>query len=373
MRSWMNVIGLLLAGIVITPAHSQDLLTVDLATGGQTDTATIAPGRYRVRVVYRIPRYRYTVHVSEHTVPIPPLDVGLVGMAPGRCVSLNAALTAFDTVEKEEDVPRLLQDLAKARDEAVAEGGCTSLVVHADSLRERTALVYPDVFNVSKGGFVLAVVTRLPDSGVTGRRWEKVFTTGPRGEWRTSFGYSFPILSGIASGGEFADEARYYVDPVEDAAGAYVIRRQHSRRRADAVPSVFFTFAPADEGGFTWNRLTVGLGADLTNPAVFLGTGITYNSNLHVTGGLSYRREAMLAGQYAEGDTVSTNLTFDQLHEDVFRLRPFVALTLRFTSNPFRRSTGSSGAREARPENSAPGQQTGPPGATAVERGDGLQ
>jgi hypothetical protein len=108
------------------------------------------------------------------------------------------------------------------------------------------------------------------------------------------------------------------------------------------APSVFMSFLPAEVGNWHFNLLTGGLSLDLKTPQAFLGSSITYASNLVVTLGIAVREERV--PQYEVGDSVSESLNDDQLYTDDFRLRPFFAVTYRFESNPF--STGTDEGEE---------------------------
>jgi hypothetical protein len=328
-----------------SPASAQvRTLTVDLARPMGRDT--VSAGRYQVRVVNMLPHLEYAVEVSQHPEPVPPISQNpFVGMGTS-CVELKAALDALLEAEREEDVPGLLSELERqmevveASPDLVGDEVCSALLSEARRTRRATTYEYPDVFPLAEGEFIRVTVTRPAQGEAAARTWRKEFSTGSPGAWSLTYGYAFPIY---ALGGGLQTYT------AEADGDAFVVAADEDRNHFDAVPAVFFNFLGPGNRAVRWNFLTAGLGVDLTEPIVMLGTGITYNTNLSVSAGVAARRQLVLLGRYEEGDVLDAALTPEQLHERAFRAHPYVSVTLRFTTNPFGKSDESS-SQEAKPE-----------------------
>jgi hypothetical protein len=77
-----------------------------------------------------------------------------------------------------------------------------------------------------------------------------------------------------------------------------------------------------------------GLGFDMHNAVVFLGMSITYNENITIAAGAVAHRLRQLNGKYSEGGRILEDLDDEQLHEEVYRINPFIGLSFRFSDNP---------------------------------------
>lgn len=290
LRLVLCAVTLLVLGLDPAVAQGQRLLTVDLAHRKVTDTLRVPADRYQVRIVNRLPRFEYQVKVSEELIRVPAfeLDVFHAGVDE-QCPDLKAAVSAFETATKESDVPELLEALRKAEASSQnattgedADEGCQLLAGQAKELRDSTTRVFPDVYPLRGGRYVTVTVTRRELDQPT-EQWTRVFSTGSRGEWRVTYGYAFPVVSGLRSGGVFGDAQTYHTEEVgEDSARVHVIRPDNRRNWFDPMTTVFFSWMPASEAALQWNPITAGLGVDLKEPTVLLGTGFTYNSNLQL-------------------------------------------------------------------------------------------
>ncbi len=81
---------------------------------------------------------------------------------------------------------------------------------------------------------------------------------------------------------------------------------------------------------------TGGLGFELSDPVVFAGASVSYNTNLHFIVGAAIHKQKRLDGQYDVGQMISESLTTDQLSVTTFKPNFFFALAFRFGSNPFK-------------------------------------
>ncbi len=68
---------------------------------------------------------------------------------------------------------------------------------------------------------------------------------------------------------------------------------------------------------------------------VALGPTLVYRRNLSLHIGVAAARVDQLLGRYTVGETITTNLTPEQLRESNYRLNPFVSLSFNFATSPF--------------------------------------
>jgi hypothetical protein len=338
------------AGVLSAQAGGKDVkempdpLLLDLATAASSATDTIVAGRYVVQVVHAVPNpdFTYTLKVADLAEAIPPLAVP--EFLGDECKTFSEKVDALKTETRESQIESRLQAVADARGEAAKEPKCGNLVTKADAMVARTMLEYPSPVRLRVGRYIRLTVTRVDKNGKADKTWVQVWSSGGPGEWRVGYGFAFPLRLDKDPAPVFFTKAV--------GKDTFVVTPEKNRSRIDVLPSVFFNFTRQTRD-FEWNWLTAGLGLDLKNPAVMLGTGFTYWSNLQLTAGVVVRHEQTLGGKFDSGDTVATNLGEDELNKDVFKARPFIALALRFSANPFKSGAGKD--KEEKPEEKNPG------------------
>ncbi|MBY0497819.1 MAG: hypothetical protein K2Y23_26725 [Cyanobacteria bacterium] len=173
------------------------------------------------------------------------------------------------------------------------------------------------------------------------QKWTVVFTTGPRGTWRTMYGFMFtPNRDETYFAKEEGDKFR-------------VTKQFVGEREYTFIPSIVWSWMPASfENRWLSPSLAAGLGFDKANPAVFLGASFTYNHNIALVLGYVAQRQKRLNANYdpANLPLVDSALTGDQLARDAYRPNAFFGLTFRFTANPFE-------SDKKEPEKKAPQQE----------------
>jgi hypothetical protein len=181
---------------------------------------------------------------------------------------------------------------------------------------------------VNRGEYIHLVLAR---TDIT-RRWAQVWDAGPAGEWRTTYGFSFIQYV-------FFTDRRFFLRPSADGT-AFTVTREHQRSVMEFAPTVFFTWRDAGRRGDDLDiGPTVGLGFDFERPTVSFGASFAYRENISLNAGVVMHQVHRLNGQFKEGDTIKENLTFDALHQTVYRPNPFIAVSIRSLSNPFARPT----------------------------------
>lgn len=347
----------------VVPDTSATPLLVNLATVNTKDTVRIVAGRYRIVIANALPKATYTYQVSiEPPARIPPIAVTSVNpQSYVSCGKLGESVAALRDARREASLPELIAAFEKEKKGADAKKQeCAPLVSEGEDYVQLSSRHVQGVWSVPRAGATIRVrVVREPVEGHTAQEFEQIYTTGPRGEWRVSYGFGFPLNAQVAKGQSFGRERRYYTEASD---GKFFVRRERGAPAADAVPSMFFHFAEANEGKIAWDWLRIGLGVDLKNPTLFLGPGVTFRSNVLITGGLAARRERVLNGRYAIGQEVTGVLSEEQLTRDDIRVRPFLSATIRFDRNPLSGLDGDEKKKEAPPAKKEGGSAAAPAG-----------
>jgi len=311
------VIGLAAAA----PAAGQGFV-VDLAQHdpGKTDRLSIGPGTGVVEVINRVPSKSYAVATTIRSVPIPelPKPGGSVGLAAGNVCTDPLASVIAGRIESQTTEKAVGGAVTKLQAEASA---CTEQRREAllTAIKAKTVQTLHAV--TLNAGQELEVVV---DDGK--QKWTVIFTTGPRGTWRTMYGFMFTPNR---------DET-YFAKAEGDK--FRVTKQFVGEREYNFVPSVFWSWMPtAWESWWLTPSLTGGLGFDKSNPAVFLGGSFAYNHNIALVVGYVAQRQKRLNANYdpANLPLVESALTGDQLSRDAYRPNVFFGVSFRFSANPF--------------------------------------
>jgi hypothetical protein len=307
-------------------------LTVDLA-GEVTQTWEIDPGTYSLEITNRIPGKAYIAVANVRNIPIPalpnpfaeaPLPAPDEKKPKDPCAALQAALQDIYSPKSEESgVPLAVLKLQAASGAAAAATCDPSLLKESERAKKATTVLMPRVYVLKAGQRLEVVVTRTEPA----KTWKVTFTTGPRGDWLTSYGFMF-----IPN----RDQQFFSAPGTEN--DEFVITRKHDRNSLDFTPSVFFNFLRAsDQEQSLVLGPTAGLGFDLEAPVVFAGGSLFYERNIALVVGAVIHQEKRLRGQYTSGQTIKENLSEDQLTEKTYRPGFFMGLSFRFSENIFRK------------------------------------
>lgn len=186
----------------------------------------------------------------------------------------------------------------------------------------------PDIISINKGDKLNVTIKRFSQQDTL--TWTIVYKSDPPGKWMVNYGFTF-VPDWLSSSG------RFFVQ--EDASGTFQIVESTSQKGLEYVPSVFYTWVPYRMAQKCWivPSISGGLGFDLENPTVMLAFSLTCKYNLSLHTGVMAIKKDLLKGKYAEGQIITENLDFDQLHEKVYRPELFVSLAFRFGENPFKK------------------------------------
>jgi hypothetical protein len=351
---WFLVAALLLSGCAlknhthpVVTEREPSLMVLDLAST-RTDSVVVpvTEGTYRIGVINLAPARSYEIGLAVANETIAPLELPKVVEEPaqepsvealaGTCGGIPQAIGTLARTTEESDVPIAVAALS-------AQVNACDPKTTADStlkLRGRRAIgatMWESEVTIREGQTVTLRVVRSDDEA---RRWARGYRTGSRGQWRSTYGFNF-----IAN--TFASDRRYWLQELDEAVqtpeGKYVIRSRRSGEYFNFVPSIFYTWMPADRELTDWSRSwTAGLGFDFQAPVVSVGYSATYNQNATVSVGLSLHQVTRLHEQYSVGQRLNELVGESALERNVYRANPYVAVTIRSLSNPFDRPAGNS-------------------------------
>lgn len=255
------------------PALGADSIVLELDRA--VVSQPVAPGEYAVSISDLLAMCSYEIKVAENVRPIDELSIGeeAEGAAPGTRSVLQLG-----------------------------------------------------TFDLERGEELVVEVTQVKENGCEKKEWKFVITTGDRGEWRTTYGFTFVPER----------DREYFSRQLEDDPEKFEIVREQDRGDFDFLPSVLFTWLPASGRLEDWDfGLTAGLGANTESIAVLLGVSGMYNENLTLTAGLAMHEQSRLEGNFNEGQIIAENLDGNALTEDVYEPTFYFGISLRLDANPF--------------------------------------
>ncbi len=338
------LISLVVAGsmgfpMVATPSSAQepeelsDTISVPL-TGPPEVTIQVASGRrYVVVADFALPLATYSLSEVLSRTPTSELNFPTSFSA----CPLNQAALDIIAAETEDDVRPRAQRLARLL--AGLVGGSEPSCDEPEIRRARAVLVATKrewiIGPYERGAQVSVTLSRAPVADQTqARAWELKLLTPSRGSWTTSFGFGLLYQN-------WSRPDDYYI---QDTDGGRVAVKAGPRQSLSFAPSLVFSYDEPGEGhdGFEWRKVAGGFGlgpVDLSNPFIFLGTGVAYRENIGLYVGVAAQGVRKIRPQYAgSGDSpaqVPTGITEDQLYTSRVGVNPYFLVSFRFGSNPF--------------------------------------
>lgn len=328
----------LLAGQDSGPANGGALIVNLAVDAGSEQKESVGPGTYSIRIINRAPKNTYSITVLVRTIPIPPFSELIPAAQPPdtttNCGKIAGAIDKLKNTNDEKEAARLVHDLDQALEDALKQGQCKDQAKPVQDAKDLTVRVWEKQVVLESGQEVDVTITRPAGEGKE-VKWKHTFSTQPRGEWRLSYGFATVFPLGFNSGnGLVSKPASYFAK--QAGSGTYVITKQTDRSGLDVLPVVGYTFMSTNRlNRGVAHSLTAGLGVDLKTPTGVVAYALTYNQNLTLSFGVGFHSEQVLRGTFSPGDTITTNLTPDDLNNNKFRVRPVFMLTLRSLKNPF--------------------------------------
>lgn len=154
------------------------------------------------------------------------------------------------------------------------------------------------------------------------------FVSRSKWYWTPTFGISVVALAN-------RDTYKSLLNSDGSDPATYTIVRDGSQKQYEGIPSVMFTYSMLESDfsiGFTG-----GLGTDFETLSTFVGLSGVIGQNFVVTAGLAFHEQLRLDSKYDVGQVVDSNLSFTDLNTVYYRFNPFISLTYRLNTNPYKK------------------------------------
>lgn len=321
----------LLALLLPAAALAQDAQVIDLNLAahpaGTDKERPVEPGlAFRVRVTNRAPKHDYTINARRETIPVDVLPMDALSRTQSRAPARPGCQGVLETLGTRVFAAETEVEVATAiRDQRIAAATADCTPAQLDAFEGLVRSATTDLLGVvvlSRGERYIVEVSRADgDETIT---WRLTLTTGARGTWLSTYGVGFLPN----------EDELYYSQKTGD--DQFQVSRQTDAGGLSYVPAIFFSWMPSRWANSSWAISPCGgLGFELTDPVVFAGASISYNTNLHLIVGAAFHSQKRLNGQYEEGQTIKESLTPDQLTQTTFKPNVFFSVAFRFGSNPF--------------------------------------
>jgi hypothetical protein len=291
---------------------------IDLATqdpGSTEQRAVNADEDLTVKIINRVPNKTYNITIEQRSIVVPPLQLP-ADAAPAESTCANLVgnfLVELNTKTDEDAVAGLISEF---RQKAAP---CSKSIQQEfeDAVDAHTVRLIPDTYRLDQGEELVVTITRNPT-------WITIFSTGPRGEWRTSYGFNF-----------IPDKDEIYFSK-EAGEGEFEITRKGDGEDFDFAPSVFFTWLSRkqQQRDLAFGPVA-GLGFDSDNPIVFGGITFSYNQNIQLNLGAVVHQQKRLNGTFEPNQIIAENLGSEELESTTYGINWFFGLSFRLDSNPF--------------------------------------
>jgi len=144
-----------------------------------------------------------------------------------------------------------------------------------------------------------------------------------KSNWQLSYGFAFPIL--------FANDEEYFITKSDSIPTMFEIKKKKDNQYINFIPSIFIHWNPNNSDELEWTySVTGGIGFDMEKPIVFAGGSAIYHDKLNFNFGLVIHKLKKLNGKYYSGELINEILDENQLHEEFYRINPFIGLSFRF-------------------------------------------
>jgi len=338
MKYFVTILILLLACTAYTHTNDIDTLIIDLAAaeGGEFTIPVPASDKLKILIINKMPKHTYLVRLDRKNHPILPFNYTpqadpqdaeeSTEVYIDECDSIILAYAeALNNAESEMEVAYTIMEMKQYLRTAGNGSPCNEK--QKRMLNSLIAGTWKEIEleKVKKGEVIEVRISRL-QSEEKRIEWKYTLETPRRGEWRTSYGFTF--ITDLLS-----EEEEFFLRQMDST---FTINKKKNNRWFDFAPTVMFTWYPGKFANSNWSfGLTGGLGFDFESPVVFIGPTASYNQNLNLHLGVAFHKQRHLNGIYEEGQILKEIITDEQLHEELYRLNPVISLSFRFSENPF--------------------------------------
>jgi len=321
---------LMMAAMVVSASRLDAASRVELDLSAQqagTTQTLVRPASDVVNFVVtnRLPRGNYDITVEQLVRVLPALTTPTIAKpaAKSACDEALDAATAIKGAKEETEVGKQTS-IVRSKMASCDE----TQIMDLQGVLASTQGDIPGEYTV--GGGLKVTISRK--AGETDKKvWTFVLNPPPRGTWITSYG------AAIARN----RDQKFFSKAGTD--GKYIITPEADHDDYKLIPSIYFSWLPADRGEHDWSWSPVA-GLGLNTVAVFGGVSLSYNQNLSGILSVGIIKQSRLLGKYQTEQVVSDNLSGDQLTQDVYRPTFAVSIAFRFGENPFKSGTDAAAA-----------------------------
>lgn len=117
-------------------------------------------------------------------------------------------------------------------------------------------------------------------------------------------------------------------------AEVHTVTEIQDRKSIELMPAIMFTFMNKQEN-FSFGY-TGGIGFNFEELALFTGLSLGIGQNIVLTGGVTVHKQNRPNSDYYIGQVIENTITTDDLNQKQYRFNPFLGLSFRLDSNPFK-------------------------------------
>ena len=317
--------------------NAQEIKIIDLAQKNTHTKSIKVKEDFKIKIINRNPNYKYFISTETSFQEIEALTYSEKAFDSTESATY---CQEFENLKielkksKESEIPKISKKIKEFIKKMETDTtGCKEYILAAKELLRSTSLTLQETFNLKKGEQLEVKIQRKIDSIKTKDSiitWKTTYKTPSRGKWITSYGFAFATNT-------FHKETTYFTKQNDED---FTITKKEDRKKIEYIPTVFFTWLPNQDlnENISWG-FTAGLGYDLDSPSVFLGGSLFYNQNISLVVGLTAYKQDFLVGQYKENQIIKENLEYESLHNKLYTVNPFIAVTFRFDKNIFKTKT----------------------------------
>lgn len=117
-------------------------------------------------------------------------------------------------------------------------------------------------------------------------------------------------------------------------AEVHTVTEIQDRKSIELMPAIMFTFM--DNHKDISFGYTGGIGFNFEELALFTGLSLGIGQNIVLTGGVAVHKQNRPNSDYYIGQVIENTITTDDLNQKQYRFNPFLGLSFRLDSNPFK-------------------------------------
>ncbi len=141
-------------------------------------------------------------------------------------------------------------------------------------------------------------------------------------EWTTTLGANAVVFTNRSKFVSIKNGEVHTVTEIQD------------RKAIELMPAIMFTFMNKQEN-FSFGY-TGGIGFNFEELALFTGLSLGIGQNIVLTGGVAVHKQNRPNVDYSIGQVIENTITTVDLNQKQYRFNPFLGLSFRLDSNPFK-------------------------------------